>query len=205
VTEPTISSRYSLILAAFAIAIFLGIPGVTQAQDQNSSSAQSDKDKDDVNLGLHMGKDASAKEVGLPLYPGSRRRADTKDDSSALNMGLWGGSTGFKMALLKMETNDSPDKVAAFYRKALARYGKVLTCNGENADASAANSTSHDSSDNAKGSQALDCGNEKHDKGEMELKSGTKDRQHVVGISQEGSLTTFTLIYIETRGLDNDK
>lgn len=206
--KTTRSSRYISILAAFTVALFLCVPSITRAQDQNSKNSSSGQsDKDDINLGLHMGKDASAKDVGLPLYPGARRRAESDHDSSALNMGLWGGSTGFKMALLKMETNDSPDKVAAFYRKALTRYGKVLTCtgNGENADMSGADTPSHDSSDSAKGSQALECGNERHDKGEMELKAGTKAKQHVVGISKEGSLTTFTLIYIETRGLDNDK
>ena len=39
----------------------------------------------------------------------------------------------------------------------------------------------------------------------MELKSGTKDKQHVVGISREGSVTTFELVYIETHGLDDNK
>ena len=41
-------------------------------------------------------------------------------------MGLWGGSTGFKLFVLKMETADAPEKVASFYRKALAKYGTVL-------------------------------------------------------------------------------
>ena len=200
------SASRALFLSAAALAIVLCYPCTARAQapnDKNSSPSQSNSD--DVNVGLHLGQNASAKDVGLPLYPGSRRRADTKDDSSALNMGLWGGSAGFKMALLKMETNDSPDKVAAFYRKALARYGKVLTCNGENADASATNSPSPNSRGGAKDSPALDCGSGKHDQGEMELKSGTKDKQHVVGISREGSVTTFELVYIETHGLDDNK
>ena len=49
-------------------------------------------------------------------------------------MGLWGGSSGFKMAMLKMDSTDSPEKIAAFYRKALAKYGKVLTCSGPGAE-----------------------------------------------------------------------
>ena len=47
-------------------------------------------------------------------------------------MGLWGGSSGFKLFVLKMESSDAPEKVAAFYRKALAKYGTVLDCSNAN-------------------------------------------------------------------------
>jgi hypothetical protein len=207
VKETTLTNRFGKLLykpaliAALTISLGLCIPNPTHAQaqnDQNSSSNQSAKDKDNGNIsaGFNLGQDASAKDVGLPIYPGARRHADTKDDSSALNMGLWGGSTGFKMALLKLETNDSPEKVAAFYRKALAKYGKVLTCG--TGDAAAENSQDKD-----KSSQTLNCDSDKPDKGGIELKAGTKEKQHIVGISQEGSATTFQLVYVETRGLDN--
>jgi hypothetical protein len=199
----------SNLVALFAIAVlFLAVaasrPVHAQTQpDQNKSGQSSDGN---FSAGINLGKDASAKDVGLPLYPGSRRRKDSSDDSSALNMGLWGGSSGFKMALLKMESTDGPEKIAAFYRKALAKYGKVLTCgaSGRASDAPA-NSDSQNSKDTSNSSQQLDCNNDKPDKGGLELKAGTKENQHIVGITTEGNLTTFTLIYIESRGLDDSK
>ncbi|HEY0704155.1 MAG TPA: hypothetical protein VGD60_15400 [Candidatus Acidoferrales bacterium] len=191
-------SRFATIFtaAALAAAITLASPSLARAQNQPDSKS----DDGNISAGFNLGKDANAKDVGLPLYPGAHRHKDTNDDSSALNMGLWGGSSGFKMALMKMESTDSPEKIAAFYRKALARYGKVLTCP---ADAAAgANSDAKTSPD----SQALTCDSDQsdhHEKNEMELKAGTKEKQHIVGIKPEGTVTTFTLIYIETRGLDD--
>lgn len=192
----------NLLFAASAVALCLTS---AHAQTQNdrtasssgqASSSQSGKDNDNFSAGLNLGKNASARDVGLPIYPGARRQQDTDKDSSSLNVGLWGGSSGFKIALLKMETNDSPDKVTAFYRKALAKYGKVLTCG-------AGDSAPDTSDDRTKSSQDLDCDKDQADKDGFELKSGTKEKQHIVGISKKDNVTTFQLIYIETRGLDN--
>jgi hypothetical protein len=105
---------------------------------------------------------------------------------------LWGGNSGFKLAVLKLEANDAPEKVAAFYRKALAKYGKVLDCT----DSSKA------AGEKAKGnsSNELGCEDEKPKSGEFVLKAGTKEEQHVVGIHASGELTVFDLVYVETRG-----
>jgi hypothetical protein len=198
----------NLLVATIAIAIILVIPSTSRAQNQNGSNsgtASGQSSDGNFSAGINLGKDASAKDVGLPLYPGSHRHQDTSDDSASLNMGLWGGSSGFKMVMLKMDSTDSPDKIAAFYRKALSKYGKVLTCSGPGSDSAAAqNSSGGDSKDAAK-STNLSCDNDKPDKSEIELKAGTKEKQHVVGIKPEGTVNTYTLIYIETRGLDDDK
>jgi hypothetical protein len=187
----------TLFFAATAVALCLTLAHAQTQNDQNaSSSGQSSKDNDNFSASFNLGKNASAKDVGLPIYPGARRQQDTDKDSSSLNMGLWGGSSGFKIALLKMETNDSPDKVSAFYRKALAKYGKVLTCG-------AGDPAPDSSQDKTKSSDALDCDKDKSDKDGFELKAGTKERQHIVGISKKDNVTTFQLVYIETRGLDD--
>jgi hypothetical protein len=189
--------RLVLGLAASAVAFICAVPSA-RAQSSNDQNKSSQSDNGNFSAGINLNKDASAKDVGLPLYPGSHRHQDTSDDSSALNMGLWGGSSGFKMVLLKMDSTDSADKVAAFYRKALSKYGKVLTCSGPGSD-------SADASKDAAKSAELSCDNNKPDKSEIELKAGTKEKQHVVGITPEGAVTTYTLVYIETRGLDDDK
>jgi hypothetical protein len=162
------------------------------AQDtKDSSSQQSSGDNDSI--GFNLGKNASAKDVGLPIYPGARRHKDDPSDSSALNMGLWGGSTGFKLFVLKMDSTDAPEKVAAFYRRALAKYGTVLDCS---------NASASTNSDDEKNSKKLTCEDEKPKPHEISLKAGTKDKQHAVGIEPNGSGTTFQLVYVETKGTD---
>lgn len=201
---------FSAIFAAAFLFLAAAASGPAQAQTSTDQSKSGQPSDDNFSAGINLGKTASAKDVGLPLYPGSRRHQDTSDDSSSLNMGLWGGSSGFKMAVLKMESSDSPEKVAAYYRKALAKYGKVLTCGGPDStpadsQSSPANSASQNSKDTPKSAQPLDCGSDKPDKGGIELKAGTKEKQHIVGITPEGNLTTFQLVYIEARGLDDNK
>jgi hypothetical protein len=162
------------------------------AQDQKSSGAQQSSPDND-SIGFNLGKNASAKDVGLPIYPGARRHKDDSGDSSALNMGLWGGATGFKLFVLKMESPDAPEKIAAFYRKALAKYGTVLDCS---------NASASTSSDADKNSKKLSCEDEKPKPGEISLKAGSKDKQHAVGIEPNGGSTTFQLVYVETKGTD---
>jgi hypothetical protein len=210
-TKYSRNSARKLFFAACLVSLSLGaaLPASAQNQnDQNPSSASpsgKDKGNDNISAGFNLGKDASAKDVGLPIYPGAHRHKDTNDDTSALNMGLWGGSTGFKIAVLKMETPDSLEKVDAFYRKALGKYGKVLDCSAGDPAVAKSSSGSHaqDSKAQSKSQQPLDCGTDKADKDGIELKSGTKEKQHVVGISKEGDATMFQLVYIETRGLDD--
>jgi hypothetical protein len=162
------------------------------AQDKKDSDAnKSDSDS----IGFIASKNASAKEVGLPLYPGSRRHKDDSDDSSSLQLGAWGGSFGFKIAVVKMESDDAPDKIAAFYRKALSKYGKVLNCS-DTAEAAAQKD---------KPSNGLDCDSDHAEKGEIVLKSGTKEMQHIASVKANGSGSVYDLVFVEAKGSDKDK
>lgn len=191
--KPHRDSRAMLRFYAALLALLLSAALPLAAQDQKDSQ-QSDNDKDSI--GFNLGKNASAKDVGLPIYPGSRRHQDSSDDSPALNMGLWGGSSGFKLFVLKMESSDAPDKVANFYRKALAKYGTVLDCTN------APPSTATTDESNKKSSKVLTCEDEKPKAGQISLKSGTKGKEHAVGIQANGSGTLYQLVYVETRGTD---
>jgi hypothetical protein len=159
-------------------------------EEKDSGKTESEKGRNSV--GFMASEEVSAKDVGLPLYPGARPHKDKSDESPAAQLGLWGGSSGFKLAVLKLESNDAPEKVAAFYRKALAKYGKVVNCGGS---AKAAGEKAKGNSSNE-----LGCEEEQPESGELVLKAGTKEEQHVVGIKANGGLTVFQLVYVETRG-----
>jgi len=180
---------------AIALATIFGLaPSGLQAQD-----AQKSKDKDfsvtvqgpDTDAGLIVSARATAKEVGMPIYPGATPHKDPdKNDSSAANLGLWGNSFGFKLVVLKLESKDAPKKVADYYQKVLAKYGPVLDCTN------APPSQENDDEKSAK----LTCGDDKPDKGGMLFKAGTKEKQHIVGVQPNGSGTIFQLLYVEARG-----
>ncbi|HXN97691.1 MAG TPA: hypothetical protein VN881_01370 [Candidatus Acidoferrales bacterium] len=179
--------------AAMALGlIFAATAMPVTAQDKKDSDANK---SDNDSIGFIASKNASAKEIGLPLYPGSRRHKDESDDSSSVQLGAWGGSFGFKIAVLKMESDDTPDKVTAFYRKALSKYGKVLNCS-DPAGAAAQKD---------KSSNGLDCDSDHAEVGETVLKSGTKEMQHIASIKTNGSGSVYDLVFIEAKGSEKDK
>jgi hypothetical protein len=169
----------------------------------SSLAAQEKQDKESAGgkgsqgAGIYFNAEASAKDVGLPIYPGARPHKEKGDDSESVKMGLWGGSFAFKLAVVKLESNDSPQKVAGFYKKALSRYGTVLDCG-------AASSQSGDKDEN-ESSKKLTCEDDKPKPGEMEFKAGTKEKQHIVGIEPNGNGSLFQLVYVESPDSDKRK
>lgn len=140
--------------------------------------------------GAFISEDASAKDVGLPLYPGSKLVAGKdKSDSGSANMGLWLGGTGFQLVVVKMQTTDSPEKVAAYYRQALAKYGSVLDCTHPRSQA-----------DEKHTPNAISCDDDKPDAGGMLFKAGTKEVQHLVSVDRDGTGTIYSLVYLVAKG-----
>jgi hypothetical protein len=181
--------RWAVGIAMLGLAFLAAFPlGAQDKRDSGKSGSEMDRNS----IGFIASKKAGAKDVGLPLYPGAREHKDKSEDSPAVRLGLWGGNSGFKLAVLKLESSDAPEKVAAFYRKALAKYGKVLDCS----DSATA------TGENKKGSSSnqLGCKDEQPESGEIVLKAGTKEEEHVVGIKVKEGLTVFQLVYVETRG-----
>lgn len=156
--------------------------GARAAQEQDKDSA-----------GIVFSKQATPKEVGLPVYPGAKLHKDEKGDSASVHMGIWGSTFGFKLAVMKMESVDAPEKIAEFYKKALAKYGTVLNC-----------SDGSQKSGN-KDSNKLQCDDDKPEKGGMVFKAGTKEKQHVVAVQANGQGSLFQLVYVEARGDDENK
>jgi hypothetical protein len=150
------------------------------------ASARAGFEQDQTGAGVMVSKQATAKDVGLPVYPGAKAHRDEKEDSPAVQMGLWGSSFGFKLAVMKMESNDAPEKIAEFYKKALAKYGTVLNCS---------NPTQKPSTHSKSGSSnQIECDDDKPENGGMVFKAGTKEKQHVVGIQANGKGSAFQLV-----------
>jgi hypothetical protein len=139
-------------------------------------------------IGFEASGEASSQQVGLPFYPGSRLHKDDPQDTSAANFGLWGGNSGLKFAVAKLESEDAPDKVAAFYRKALARFGNVLDCTHASAEVTLADDDSP--------TAPLTCDEKPPQNGSMVFKAGTNQSQHIVAIEVKNGKVLIQLVYI---------
>lgn len=164
---------------------------------QLTASAQEKPEKGNQGAGIYFNAAADAKDVGLPIYAGARPHKDKDSENPSAKFGLWGSSFAFKLAVVKLESNDSPQKVAAFYKKALAKYGTVLDCGADSSKAS--------EKDESKESKKLTCEDDKPDPGAMTFKAGTKEKQHVVGIQPNGPGSLFQLVYVESPDSDKKK
>jgi len=156
-----------------------------------AAQGKNDGKTHEFNLSIGASKTADARDVGLPIYPGARPHKDDADDDSAAHVWALFGDAGFKLTVVKLESGDSPGRIAPFYRQALARYGKVLDCSGGSLKAY---------SNGKNSSWQIECDDDHGKPGEVVLKAGTKGDQHIVDIKPNGSGGIIDLVHVEVRG-----
>lgn len=150
---------------------------------------------------IHVDKDAGARDTGLPSYPGAREKEKGKNgDDSKANVNISAGFFGVKVVAVEFLSDDPPEKVAAYYRDQLKKYGGVLECHTNNPHGDAGDVDVDLGKEDGQKDNRLKC---EHDSGStLELKVGTKDNQHIVSISPQnnGKGTDFALVFVQTRG-----
>ena len=155
---------------------------------------------------LQVRNEANPADTGLSVYPGSRRKEKDSDrpdsDNHAAHVNISSSLFGVKVVAIEFTTDAQPDKVKAYYRKELGKWGKVLECPGGSGESIAIHGTDSDSDDSD--SKELTCGNEKGDGKTIELKAGTKERQHIVAVKPTDKGTDFALVYVVTRGKEGE-
>jgi hypothetical protein len=148
--------------------------------------------------GLHVGADADAKKVGVPLYPGALLKSDDHDSDRA-NLSVMTEAFGMKLVVANYVSSDDPSKIIAFYRGKLKKYGKVLECHSSKhgGDISVQDDKESDN-------KPLKCDN---NSGPVtELKVGTENNQHIVAVEPgtENKGSSFALVFLHTRGKMGD-
>ena len=180
---------------AFALALSLSLALPAAAQDSDSQNKNFDVRS---SVGdLHVGSDADARKAGLPLYPGARVKKDDENNSPA-NLSVFTEAFGIKLVVAKYVSDDAPAKIIDFYRDKLKKYGNVLECHSQkHADDVSVND---DDDKDSKSSKELKC--DANSGPVTELKVGTDDNQHIVGIEPRdgGKGTNFTIVYLYSRG-----
>lgn len=193
-------TRFHLVSAlAFGVAAITAL--MLPACSVNVKKEQNGEDKQvDINTpvgGIHVSKGANVADVGLPVYPGARLKqndSDGNDKSANVNISSFG--FGLKVVALEYQSNDSPDKLVAYYKDELKKYGKVLECHTShfevNPDVKGSDHDSHE----------LTC--EGSNGSDIELKVGTKENQHIVAVKPEDHGSSFSLVYVRTHGKEAD-
>lgn len=147
----------------------------------------------DFNLNVHANSHATAKDIGLPVYPGATPFKDKDSDSSSADLGFLLNSFHFSVKAVSFVTTDSPEHVLEFYKKPLAKFGEVLECDHGKPVGSLTVTKS-----------GLTCGDRKSGSGHMswngsdsdhELRAGMPEQFRIVGVdSTENGKTKFGLV-----------
>lgn len=146
----------------------------------------------DFKLDVHANNHATAREVGLPVYPGATLYRDKDSDSSSADLGLVLNSFHFSVQAVSYVTADSPEQVLAFYRKPLAKYGEVLECDhGKPVGSLTVTKSGLTCGDKGKGQVSVNgTGGDDH-----ELRAGNPQAFRIVGIdSSDAGKTKFGLV-----------
>jgi hypothetical protein len=194
----------SLALAA-AVALAAGIAGCRVHVDKGANGEDKTVQVDTPFGGVHVNTDqVSASDLGLPVYPGAESvKGDDNHKSADVHLGF--GEWQLRVRAVTYATTDTKEQVTAFYKKALGRYGDVLTCQDKSPVGSptvtAEGLTCADSGNSAKVKiDSSDYGA----KDGLQLKAGSKRHQHIVGFEHpKDGKTLFALVALDLpAGLD---
>jgi len=178
-------------VASVVVAILL-----VSACSINVKKEKNGEDKQvDINTpmgGIHVSQEVNPQDVGIAVYPGAALKEKGNGEDKSANVNLSSFGFGLKVVALQYESKDSHDKVVAYYKDQLKKYGDVLVCHttGMNVNAGI---KKHDES-----SHELTCeGGGGHN---IELKVGTRENQHIVAVESSGGGSNFSLVYVRTHG-----
>jgi hypothetical protein len=194
-------STFAAAVAIAAAALIAGCDGTTIeiSSDDGNTSVRS------FGAGVHLTDSAKAQDVGLPLYPGAKpdkKKKNGENDTDSVNLSAWGGAFGFKLVVVSLESDDSPEKVAAFYQDKLAKYGTVLECN-RNANGGKKKSLKLSKSDNKKRADGpITCDDDSINQEGLVYRAGTRNLQRAAAVQSRNGGSTFQLVMVEKRGLD---
>jgi len=184
-----------------ALTLVAGLSGCFRVHvDKDANGDDKNVQVDTPFGGVHVNTNqTSASDLGLPAYPGAKQVADDdKHKSADVHLGF--GEWELRVRAVSYGTADTQDQVLAFYKKALGRYGDVITCQGH-APVGSPMAT-------AEGLNCADDGNSAHVKidrkdygssdDSMELKAGSKRHQHIVGFENaKNGETRFSLVALD--------
>ncbi len=189
------SSRLALILVFGAS---LALPGCSVNVKKDSEGKEKNVDIETPVGGLHVTKEADVRDIGLPVYPGARRKEKSDDDNpNSAHVNISTSLFGIKVVAIEYLSDDPPEKLVAYYKDQLKKYGFVLECHTNDRHPG----TNMNGVDTSGDSKKIKCEDDQNGK-TVELKVGTEQNQHIVSVkpADDGKGSDFGLVYIQMRG-----
>jgi hypothetical protein len=140
---------------------------------------------------------AGVEGIGLPVYPGAELVKKRDKDNGSADVNLSFGKFQLRVKAANYQTPDSPEKVSAFYKDAMRRYGSVIECNH---DQPVGTPTQTDEGLTCSDSGKRHASVSADSSGKTELKTGSKQHQHIVAIEPNSGGTKFGLVALDLPG-----
>lgn len=189
------------------LALVIGFAGCKVHVEKGANGEDKNVQVDTPFGGVHVNTDqTTAADLGLPVYPGAQlEKGDDQHKSADVHMGF--GEWEMRVRAVSYSTPDKRDKVVAFYKNALGRYGDVLTCDvNRPVGTPTVTSEGLTCDDGAHIKAKVNSGGYHSDDSNFSLKAGSKRHQHIVGFEDDkGSETHFALVALDLpAGMDAD-
>jgi hypothetical protein len=184
-------------IALAALALIAWTAGCRLHVDKGANGEDKNVQMDTPFGGIHVKTDQlTAVDLGLPVYPGAELvKNDDSHKSADVRLGF--GQWQMRVRAVSYGTADKQEQVLAYYKKALARYGDVLTCQG-NAAVGTPTVTEEGLTCNDNKNVRADMGNFHTAEGDLELKAGSEQHQHIVGFENPSyGQTRFALVALD--------
>jgi hypothetical protein len=188
------TSRILPVAATLAAALLAGCH-VTEHKDGDNKNVSIGTPFGSMNVKTNDKADTSA--IGVSVYPGSTPyKEDNDSDTGSADVNLNFGDFHLGVKAASYITPDSQDKVIAFYQKDMARYGTVIECRDGHAvsqpDRTAQGLTCSDD-DHASQAHTIHV----HHDGDLELRTGSDQHQHIVGLREVNGRTKIGLVALD--------
>ena len=169
--------------AVACLALAAGIAGCRIHVDKGAKGEDKHVQIDVPFGGIHVNTDqTTAADLGLPVYPGAQAAAgDDNHKSADVHMGF--GEWELRVKVVSYSASDSQDKVTAFYKKALTRYGDVISCQDHKPVGTPTTTSEGLTCEDSGGANVkVDNGGQGYHSGDsgFEMKAGSKRHQHIV-------------------------
>ncbi len=189
------SSRLALIVV---FGVWLALPGCDVNVKKDSEGKEKNVDIETPVGGLHVTNDADVRDIGLAVYPGARRKEHSDDNNpNSAHVNISTSLFGIKVVAIEYLSDDPPEKLVAYYKDQLKKYGFVLECHTSERHPG----TNMNGADTSGNSKKLKCEDDQNGK-TVELKVGTEQNQRIVSVkpADDGKGSDFGLVYIQMRG-----
>lgn len=187
--------RLRLLPEAFILGALLAAVGCHVSVDKGKNGEDKNVRIDTPLGGLHVRSgQTTALDLGLPAYPGAEISPEHEGDKSA-DVHLGFGQFQLRVRVVSYQTTDDRDKVAAFYKNAMGRFGDVIACQGDHSVGSP--STTSEGLTCSEDSKVQVQGSHLDNDDAFTLRAGSRHHQHILAIKNGGPGTRFSLVELQ--------